>query len=224
MRIIRFVRNPFDIIQRFLCFAKSTYYTRKYVDGGNGRIVFTSAFLSLKIRKKKSSKLILSGNLVVNSFLEGRSPILIRLDEKACLKIDGDFSIGDGVRISLSSDAVLSIGGKQYESDAGITSNTLILVNKRVEIGRDFVCSWNVFITDCDWHSISGQKYQQDVFIGDHVWVANSVNILKGSTIGNNCIVASNSKTANTEFPDNVLIAGVSSVIRRDISWSRDIN
>jgi acetyltransferase-like isoleucine patch superfamily enzyme len=222
--ITRLFRNPFDEIQRFFCLAKSIYYTKKYVSGGNGRIVFTDVFLPLKVRMKKSSKLILSGNLVVNSFLEGRSPILIRLDENACLKVDGDFSIGDGVRISLSSEAVLSIKGKQYESNAGITANTLILVNKRVEIGRDFVCSWNVFITDCDWHSISGQKYQQDVFIGDHVWVANSVNILKGSTIGNNCIVASNSKTTNTEFPDNVLIAGVSSVIRRDISWSRDIN
>jgi carbonic anhydrase/acetyltransferase-like protein (isoleucine patch superfamily) len=48
--------------------------------------------------------------------------------------------------------------------------------------------------------------------------------MLTVAAIGNNCIVASNFKIANTEFPDNVLIAGVSSIIQRDSSWNRDIN
>lgn len=46
------------------------------------------------------------------------------------------------------------------------------MVNQKIEIGKDFDCAWDVFISDCDWPQIEGQPFQRNVRIGDHVWVA----------------------------------------------------
>jgi acetyltransferase-like isoleucine patch superfamily enzyme len=140
------------------------------------------------------------------------------------VKFKKDFSIGPGGQISLMSGAILSIGGQLKESGSGITSNSILMVKKSLKIGYDFICAWDVYITDCDWHQISGQEAQADVEIGNHVWIANSCNILKGTKIGDNCIIASNSKLINKQFDDDSLIAGIpAKIIKNDIQWSRDM-
>ena len=146
------------------------------------------------------------------------------MSENSKFEINGDFTVGHGVRISLAHNSTLTIGGKDKEFNSGISCDTLILVHKKVQIGTDFLCAWNIFISDSDWHQIGNQNHQGDVVIGDHVWIANSTNILKGSIIGNNCIIASNTKIANKTFPDNVLIGGIPpKVIKSEIFWSWDI-
>lgn len=211
------------LLSKIICKIRSLYYTSK-IDAGGGKIVIKDPLLKFNIRKHKSAKLNIKGQFVVSPHIGGRSPSLISLKQGSILDIKGDFIIGHGVRISLSENSSLLIGGKDKESGSGITSDTLIMVNKRIEIGKDFLCAWNVFITDSDWHTIKGQNHQVDVIIGDHVWIANNNNILKGSHIGNNCIIASNSKVINKIFPDNVLIAGLPSrIIKEGIEWSRDI-
>ena len=215
---------PFFLLSRFICIVRSAYYTRKINDGG-GRITITDPFIKFKILKNKTAHLFIKGELEINSFIGGDSSTVISIGENSILQINGDFTIGHGVKISLSKNASLIIGGKDKESGSGITCDTLILVYKRIEIGTDFLCAWNTFITDSDWHQIEDQDHQADVFIGNHVWVANSNSILKGSKIGNNCIVASNSKIANTSFPDDVLIGGApSKILKSNINWRRDIS
>jgi acetyltransferase-like isoleucine patch superfamily enzyme len=99
------------------------------------------------------------------------------------------------------------------------------LVYKKIEIGRDFVCAWNVFISDSDWHQIGKQSHQADIYIGDHVWIANSCSILKGSQIGNNCIVASYSKVIKSKYESDSMLAGTPArIVKSDIFWSRDID
>ena len=121
----------------------------------------------------------------------------------------------------MANNAILTIGGRGEQSGAGITADTLIMVAKHIEIGKDFVCAWNIFISDSDWHSIEGQPQQADVIIGDHVWVANSCSILKGAVIGDNSIVASHSKVTNKEFPkDSLLVGTPARVIKTNINWS----
>ena len=118
----------------------------------------------------------------------------------------------------------LTIGGKKFESASGITGNTLIMVEKKIEIGYDFICAWDVFISDSDWHSIENNHHQKDIKIGDHVWIANNTNILKGTVIGNNCVVSSCSKISNKVYGDNLLIGGIPAIVlKENISWKRDI-
>lgn len=214
---------PYLIIKILICKIRSIYYSSK-IDNGGGKIILTDPFIRFKIQKDKSSELIIKGNLSIIPHVGGNNPIIIQMGLNSKFQINGDFVIGQGVRFCLVSNSTLTIGGKDKESASGITADTLIMVSKNIEIGKDFLCAWNIFISDSDWHSIGGQSHQADVIIGDHVWVANSCSILKGAVISENCIVASHSKVANKEFPKNSLLAGApAKVVKTDISWSRDI-
>lgn len=211
------------ICNRLIREIKSFFLSRK-IDEGGGRISILSVGLSMTIKKEEGAKLIIKGNLRVNSHCGGLAPVYIHIGKNATLSINGDFIIGQGVRIELFSNSCLTFGGKEKESDSGITSDTLIMAYKKIDIGKDFLCAWNIFISDSDWHSIKGQNHQEDLIIGNHVWVANSCSILKGSKIGNNNIVASHSKVIKGLYPDDCLIAGSpAKVVRDNINWSRDI-
>lgn len=217
------LKNPWIIFKLLICNLRSFYYTRM-IDEGCGKIIVTDSFLRLKINKNTDAKLIINGVVTINSHIGGRSPVFICLGINSVLEIDGDFIIGNGVRIDLSDNANLYIGGKDLESGSGITADTILMCNKKIHIGKDFLCAWSVFISDSDWHNIGGQDHQKDVFIGDHVWVANNSSILKGSVIGNNSIIAGQSKIINKEYSPNSLLAGIpAKVVKTDISWSRDI-
>ncbi|NMH88331.1 acyltransferase [Flavivirga algicola] len=214
---------PLLVVNRLICNIRSYYYTRK-IDSGGGNIIITEPFLKFSLRKRKTSQLFIKGTLRITSHIGGNSKTVISLGNNSILKINNDFSIGNGVRVMLNANSTLIIGGKNKESDSGITCDTLIMVNKKISIGEDFICAWGNFISDSDWHSIEGQNHQKDVIIGSHTWIANNCNILKGTVIGNNTIVASNTKIVNKTFPNDVLIAGIPpKIIKQEINWSRDI-
>lgn len=222
-RFLRIINNPLIIISFIICKLRSFYFSR-LIDEGKGKIIICKPFIKFKLKKGKDCKLIINGNVEIVSHLLGSSAINIILEDGSTLEIEGDFTIGYGVKIQISKDGKLHFGGREFESASGITADTIILVEKKIIIGTDFLCAWNVFISDSDWHQIGNQDHQKDVIIGDHVWVANNSSILKGSIIGKNSIVASQSKIINKEFPANSLIAGIpAKIVKSDISWSRDI-
>lgn len=214
---------PFILLSKIICMLRSYYYSRK-IDEGGGKIIITKPFLSFKIIKKKGAYIYIKGDFSIVPFIEGKNKTLIKMMDNSKLKVDGDFTVGDGVRFLLDKNASLEIGGKDKESGSGITSDSLIMVNKNIVIGKDFLCAWNVFISDSNWHSVKGQHHQGNITIGNHVWIANNSSILKGAIIGNNCIIASNSKIINKRYVENSMIAGIpSKVIRTGVVWSRDM-
>jgi len=213
-----FLRLPFSIIASI----RSYFLSLKV--SGNGRIKLYSPFLPVTISKGANAKIEIAGTLKIVPHLKGRDPVLISMGNNSQLKIDGDFIIGNGVKIVLSDNARLYIGGKKKESESGITSQTLIMVYDDIYIGSDLLCAWDVFITDSDWHHIEGQEKSKKVRIGDHVWIAHKSSILKGSQIGEGCVVASHSKLAGKEFPGFSLIGGTPARILKDnIIWGRDL-
>ena len=214
---------PYLIFTKTVCKIRSIYYSSK-IDNGGGKFILTEPFIPFKIQKHKTSQLSIQGKFRIIPHIGGNSPVVITLGANSKFQINGDFVVGQGVRFCLANNSTLIIGGKDKESDSGITADTLVMVYKRIEIGKDFLCAWNIFISDSDWHQIVGQNHQANVVIGDHVWIANNNNILKGTTIGKNCIVASNSKLINKTFPDNVLIGGIPPrILKTEIIWNRDI-
>jgi len=215
--------NPILLIRIFICKIKSIYYS-SYIDGSRGRIVIQDPAVILKINKHKGSKFVVNGNVIISSHLGGRTPIIINLGLNSILEIGGDFIIGSGVKIIVSDGGVLYFGGKDTESGSGITGDSIIMCNKKIIIGKDFLCAWAVFISDSDWHSIGFQNHQADITIGNHVWIANNSSILKGSIIDKNSIIASQSKIINKSYPPNSMLAGnPAKVVKTDITWCRDI-
>lgn len=186
------------------------------------RIVNT--FQNVKISVAPTAKFVCNGFLKIEEWEGGNDPVFIRLEEQSELIIDGDFTIGNGTRIIVDKGASLYIGGQRYESASGITENSMILVKKKVHIGRDCIIAWNVLITDSDRHAINGKTLQQDVTIGDHVWIACNVSILKGAEIGDNCIISAHSVVSGKTIPDQTLAGGNPvTILANNIQWNRDI-
>lgn len=222
-KYLAYLTKPLQIINILRCRVKSYLLSRK-IDVGSGKIIVTNHNIDFKIIKGTDAKLLLHGNLYIEAHLYGTGPVRLILHEGSRLEINGDFTIGQGVRIFLSKKANLYIGGRRNESGSGITADTLIMVRKNMRIGVDFICAWGNYLTDCDWHTIESSNPHADVIIGEHVWIANNCNILKGSIIGNNCIIASNSKLSNTTIQPDSLVAGQPGVVvKNGINWKRDI-
>lgn len=196
----------------------------RLIDDGGGRIVLMDPWMRVSIYKSPTARLVVGGHLVLYPHMGGNSRTTISLGDHATLRIDGDFEIGDGVRIGLEPGANLQIGGRQAETVSGITSDTTILVRRKVTIGKDFICAWNVFISDSHWHEIQGQRNQEDVVIGDHVWVAHGASVLKGAQIAEGSVVACHSVVTSRGTPSNSLLAGTPArVVKTGVVWRRDL-
>jgi len=96
-----------------------------------------------------------------------------------------------------------------------------------IQVGRDCMLSGNIHMDVSDMHSIldisTGQRINPpaDIEIGDHVWIARSVQILKGSRIGSNCMVGA-AALVNGDFPAESLVIGAPArVLRSGITWDR---
>jgi len=192
--------------------------------GSAGRIVLGDPFLRVDIFKSPSASLTIRGQLHLVGFQGSRDAIHLSFGPNSETVIDGDLMLGPGCRINVSNGASLYLGGRKHESMSGMTEHSRIMARKRVRIGTDFICAWNVFITDSDWHIIDGQDDQADTVIGDHVWIAPNCSILKGTEIGNGCIIATGSVAHKTRVPDHCLAGGNPfKVLKTDRHWRRDL-
>lgn len=215
------------IYNKFLCFTKSKWYTFRYVSG-SGSIIFRQSFMKLRIVKDPSAKLILNGDLVLDSHLNLNGGVSITLSKNSLLTINNRFNIGQNCGILVCEDAILSIGGADKEDVSGITSDSKIMCYKRITIGKDFLCSWNVFITDCDWHAMYKEGRQinshDSVEIGEHVWVGSNVIIGKGAKICDHTIIGAYTKVTKTNIPKNVIVVGLKpEIVTTDIEWKRTL-
>ncbi len=165
---------------------------------------------------------ILTGNLQVNSWggLTFASSIFVSNDSN--FTMPGDFEIGPNVHISLAPGAILKLGGKKKYSASGITCNSRIMVEKSVTIGEDCIIAWDVFISDSNFHDISGMTKASPVSIGDHAWISHGVSVLKGAVIPSGCIVGAKSLVTTIFETENTLLAGVpAKVMRNGVEWAR---
>jgi len=223
------MRKIFAIFRILIIYLK-TFFLKKKFDNENVKIYISDPFLKITIIKEKDSKLIINGTLKFIRHLGGNGEIWIYLSENSTLQINGDFIIGNGVRIYLSKNSKLCFGGKSKESESGITENSKIMVYNSINIGKDFLCAWDVFISDSDWHSIFKdnvllKNHTIPIVIGDHVWIGPGCSILKGTKIGEGSIIGSKSLLSNNTFPENSLIAGIPAkvIIENSVKWTRDI-
>lgn len=117
-----------NIVTKVLKIIRAFLITKKHKDAGSGHFKLSSPFVKLNIKKEKGSKLILNGKLIITQYYGGKLATIISLGKNSKLFIDGDFVLGDGVKIYLSDNSELRIGGKCIEPISGITSNSMISV------------------------------------------------------------------------------------------------
>lgn len=121
--------------------------------------------------------------------------------------------------------AEITIGDRTY-----INRRTEIMSKKSVRIGSDCAISWDVVITDTDYHQIiddesaipsaAGTDPDRPVRIGNNVWIGCRSVVLKGVQIGNGAIVAAGSVVTKNVEP-HTLVAGVpAKVVKRNVRWT----
>jgi acetyltransferase-like isoleucine patch superfamily enzyme len=150
---------------------------------------------------------------------EGLDPCVVQLGEHAQLVIDGNVTIGPGVRLIVGPNAKLTIG-----DFTRITSNMRIFVKDEITIGERCMISWDVQIMDTDFHVILDEQGNErpntaKVTIGNDVWIGSRATILKGVTIGDGAVIAAGSMVVK-DVPAHTTVAGnPARIIKQNVKW-----
>ena len=139
-------------------------------------------------------RLILGGSC----FIEGTE---LCMDDHHCLMRFGDKAMCLGAYVQVS---------EPYSS---------------ITLGDGTGLSYGVDVRNGDSHSIldrtTGKRinYAKDIVIGNHVWVAKGVTILKGAHIGDEAIIGTRAVVTG-DIPDHCVAVGIpAKVIRTNVLW-----
>lgn len=142
---------------------------------------------------------------------------ILNIHQPGKLVFNGEAHIGHGAIISCVG-GVMTVG-----ANFAVSGNTSFVCYKEITIGRDVQFAWDSLVMDSDAHKIynqEGTRMNEDrpVVIGDQVWLACQNTVLKGTVIGNNCVVGANSLLNRTYTEDGVIIAGSPARVVKKIS------
>jgi acetyltransferase-like isoleucine patch superfamily enzyme len=129
--------------------------------------------------------------------------------------------VGDHFHAFATRESPLSLAVDPYDGGGGegeivigdycvLSSGVRIRSALSVRIGDSCMLAERCFITDADWHDVYHRIYpgkRAPVVIGDNVWLADSVTVCKGVTIGDNSIVGAAS-VVTRDIPANAIAAG----------------
>lgn len=224
--------KPVQLLRRDPAAAlRSALLSKKYTSEPLSDMLIRASW-ETSMRCSPSAKLQLGGHLFVGCWPEkpggkapgegigpdATQPSVLRMEEDSVLETDGWVILGRGVQTVVGPGAHLRIGGNTF-----FTGNAQILCRERIEIGSDCAIAWRVLIMDSDSHVliVKGQRRPSTlpVRIGDHVWIAAGVTILKGVTIGDGAVVAAGS-LVTSDVPPGALVGGVPArVLHEQVEW-----
>lgn len=96
-----------------------------------------------------------------------------------------------------------------------------------ITLGENCMLSGDITMDVSDMHSIldieTGERINppRDILIGDHVWLAQGVRVLKGAQIGQDCIIGSRSMVIGAIPAQSLAVGAPARVIRRGVTWDR---
>lgn len=127
------------------------------------------------------------------------------------------------VNISLWNDSVCHCGRSIFYTDV---CKFILSEHKHCFVGDYCIIAVNVLIRNSDPHLIyscnDGNRINptKSVYIGDHVWIGQNVNILKGTQIDSGSILGASSVIAGKQIPHNSIWAGSPSrQIKNEVFW-----
>ena len=147
------------------------------------------------------------------------------------LETDGLCFVGPGVTFEIGRDAVVRLGRwswighgtkiRAHEGEVEIGAKSVlgqectISAFQSVRIGRECVIADRVMLIDFDHGVVEVERpirlqgiYKRDVRVGHNCWIGYGACILRGATVGDNCIVGT-STVVTKDVPDNAVVGGV---------------
>lgn len=147
----------------------------------------------------------------------------ISFGKNAKIIFDGfsGFSEGSSIRVDK--------GTLMFGANFSANKNFFISCSESISIGDNVLIGWNVNIRDSDGHVVyplDEAKYTSNmsgsVEIGNNVWLAANVDILKGVEIPSDCVVGYNSCVTKKFKENNCLIAGYpAKIIKHKVAWEK---
>lgn len=98
--------------------------------------------------------------------------------------------------------------------------------NRKIHVGKDCMFSSGINVWTTDFHPIYDLETnkrvneEQDIIIGDHVWLGGEIFISKGSIIPSGCVIGAKSFVNKAFTKENTIIAGIpAKVVKENIRW-----
>lgn len=115
----------------------------------------------------------------------------------------------------------------------GFTSEQVFLKaceGRKIVIGEDCMFSAGIYISTSDFHSIidvnSGERLNpaKNVIIGNHVWLAHGVSVLKGAVIADHVVVGKSSTVVGKlDQPYSIYVGIPAKKVKDGVTWKREI-
>ncbi|OMD56310.1 acyltransferase [Paenibacillus odorifer] len=118
----------------------------------------------------------------------------LEIGRKASITLGRKINIKSGTKIRARSGAEIIIGKNTF-----INHNCMIVSHRRISIGQNVRFGPNTLIYDHDHDYQNEDGFEKNLYkttsveIGDNVWIGANVVILRGTTIGDNCVVGAGS-------------------------------
>lgn len=181
-----------------------------------GRSLLVPATYS-RINVDRKAKIVISNGLLIighKQHRKSRNETCFKIDKNSTLEINGNFKIYSGCDVRVYENSHLTLNGGYCNIGSQIACY------KKITIGKEATIARNVCIIDTDAHKVDqNQQMNQEIIIGDHVWIGYRAIILKGITIGDGAVVAAGSIVTKNIPARCVVAEAPARVIRENIYW-----
>lgn len=136
------------------------------------------------------------------------------------IKNGGEVHISNNSGIFIEKNAALTFNGN-FDETGHFGCNCL----KEITFGKNTLLSWQIQISDSDFHQISlgngEQNNNKPIIINDNVWVGFNTIILKGVEIASGSIIGAGSVVTKSCLKEKSIYAGnPAKLIKSDIEWN----
>ncbi len=166
---------------------------------------------------KKITGLLIIGWGGTRSVIENHRGAIV-IHKSGTITLNGKTRMAAGSSLDVSGNLII---GKNFSTN----KNCFLSCSRNVVIGDDVMLGWNVKIFDASGHKIfydgKPNMDQEDINIGDHVWLCSESQLLKGAEIGNDSVVGWGSIVTKKLNDNNCLIAGAPAQIKKkNVTWT----
>ncbi|UXI01455.1 acyltransferase [Photobacterium sp. TY1-4] len=99
--------------------------------------------------------------------------------------------------------------------------------NTKLSVGKNTMFSRNIKIMTSDGHDIyqNGHRINpaKDIYIGEHVWIADNVTVLKGTSIGDHSVIGMNALVTKDIGDNKLAVGSPAKAIKDNITWDEKL-
>ena len=154
------------------------------------------------------------GLVEIHNTVKIKNKIKVFIGKNSFLHLDKDVS-ADNVSLNLSAtNTTMWVGERTWLRTLRCICNAE--PNMEIILGKDIIMSLDVLFRPTDGHTIIDMNNNLPInipkfgiHVNDHVWIGQSVTLLKDANIPKNCVIGAHAVVGKKEFLPNSIIAGI---------------